>query len=288
MASTPASRSMTNLPTIRTEHLFRPVQKELIELLTGLADEDWNRPTRSGDWRVRDVAAHLLDGDVRRLSMQRDGYFGPPPDREIDGYETLVDYLDQLNATWQQAFARVSPRVIMELQKLVGPQVCDLFESLDPEGEAMFGVAWAGEEHSTNAFDIAREYTEKWHHQQQIREAVSAPLLDSSDWVTPALETFVRGLPHAYREAQAEVGSSVVLRVTGSVIASWTLAKGEGAWRLHPGSFATPTTDIRMDAEVAWRLFSKMIDPAEARLQIESTGDDALTVPLLGFVGLMV
>jgi hypothetical protein len=34
-------------------------------------------------------------------------------------------------------------------------------------------VAWAGEAESKNWFHVARDYSEKWHHQQQIREAVS-------------------------------------------------------------------------------------------------------------------
>jgi hypothetical protein len=45
-------------------------------------------------------------------------------------------------------------------------------KELDPFAEAIFSVGWAGEEKSLNWFHIAREYTEKWHHQQQIRLAV--------------------------------------------------------------------------------------------------------------------
>jgi hypothetical protein len=35
-------------------------------------------------------------------------------------------------------------------------------------------VAWAGEAESTNLFDTAREYTERWHHDMQIRSPLGA------------------------------------------------------------------------------------------------------------------
>ena len=61
-------------------------------------------------------------------------------------------------------------------------------------------VAWAGDKQSPNWFDIAREYTEKWLHQQHIREAVGQPVLDERRWLFPVLDTFMRALPHVYRD----------------------------------------------------------------------------------------
>ncbi|MFE9770827.1 maleylpyruvate isomerase family mycothiol-dependent enzyme [Streptomyces sp. NPDC005931] len=45
-----------------TDERWRIVDRErasLVELLEGLRPEEWDTPTRCGDWRVRDVAAHL-------------------------------------------------------------------------------------------------------------------------------------------------------------------------------------------------------------------------------------
>ncbi|MFI8219614.1 maleylpyruvate isomerase family mycothiol-dependent enzyme [Streptomyces sp. NPDC085932] len=45
-----------------TDELWRIVDQErtsLADLLEGLSPEEWETPTRCGDWRVRDVAAHL-------------------------------------------------------------------------------------------------------------------------------------------------------------------------------------------------------------------------------------
>jgi hypothetical protein len=61
----------------------------------------------------------------------------------------------------------------------------------------VFSVAWAGEAESKNWFHVARDYSEKWHHQQQIREAVgqTAELLTPALY-RPLLDTLLRDLPH--------------------------------------------------------------------------------------------
>ena len=65
---------MEPLAPIYTAELFRPLHRELIALLRGLDSDRWVAPTIAGSWRVRDVAAHLLDGDLRKLSGGRDGH----------------------------------------------------------------------------------------------------------------------------------------------------------------------------------------------------------------------
>src|ERR1043165_6692153 len=45
-----------------TDERWRIVDRErasLADLLDGLSPEEWETPTRCGDWRGRDVAAHL-------------------------------------------------------------------------------------------------------------------------------------------------------------------------------------------------------------------------------------
>ena len=68
---------------IRTEHLFAPLHGELMTLVGSLTADEWNAPTVAGAWTVKDVAAHLLDSALRRLSMQRDGYVVPLPPGDL-------------------------------------------------------------------------------------------------------------------------------------------------------------------------------------------------------------
>ena len=78
--------------------------------------------------------------------------------------------------------------------------VVELFRSIDPFAPAHWAVAWAGEEPSAHWFDVGRDYTERWLHQQQIRDAVGAPPLTGREWLHPVLDLFVRARPVAYRD----------------------------------------------------------------------------------------
>src|SRR6185295_18506880 len=78
--------------------LFAPLHEELMALLHGLEPIDWERPTVAGAWRVRDVAAHLLDGGLRKLATCRDGHL-LAPDRSFRSYGDLVGFINDLNAS---------------------------------------------------------------------------------------------------------------------------------------------------------------------------------------------
>jgi uncharacterized protein (TIGR03083 family) len=265
---------------------FAPLDAELIALLRRLGPDDWGRPTACALWTVKDIAAHLLDGNLRRLSFQRDG-LPAEPDVPIHGYRDLVRYLDRLNAEWVSAARRISPPLLIDLLEHTGRQVAELFGRLDPDAPALFPVAWAGEAQSANWFDVGREYSERWLHQQQIRDAIGAPGLSSREWMHPVLDLFFRALPHRYRDVAAEPGTELYLAVEGAAGGDWTLRREARGWRLYIGASRAPAAGVRMDQDTAWRLFSKGLGPAEARERVTIEGDQALGSVVLGALAVM-
>jgi uncharacterized protein (TIGR03083 family) len=266
--------------------LFPDLHHELMTLLRGLAPQDWNRPTACALWSVQDIVAHLLDTCFRRLSLGRDQTEIAPP-RPLSSYGDLVAFLNQLNAEWVIAARRLSPRMLMDLMDWAEPQLHRYLESLDPEEPASFGVAWAGEEHSPNWFDIGREYTERWLHQQQIREAVGAPGLSSRRWLFPVLDLFVRALPFRYRNVPADPEATVQLEITGEAGGSWTLVRTVGGWNLFSGSVSHPLARVTLDQDTAWKLFSKGLSSDQAMRDIRVEGDAGLGQPVLGALAVM-
>ena len=267
-------------------HRFAPLDAELLALLRGLRPDDWNRPTACALWTVKDIAAHLLDGNVRRLSFQRDG-LSAEPDVPIREYPDLVKYLNRLNAEWVSAARRISPPLLIDLLDHTGRQVAELFGRLDPDAPALFPVAWAGEAQSANWFDIGREYTERWLHQQQIRDAVNAPGLTSRDWMHPVLDLFLRALPYRYREVAAEPETELHIAIDGAAGGDWTLRREAAGWRLYAGASGSPAARVRLTQDTAWRLFSKGLDPDEARQRVTIEGDQALGAGVLGTLAVM-
>ena len=255
---------------IETVHLFPPLHMELMTLLTGLSAADWQMRTVCAGWQVRDIVAHLLDGDIRRLSPARDGSPPPNPESPINSYQDLVSFLNQINADWIRATGRMSPRLLIDFIAITGPQLSELFASLDPNANARISVAWAGELISPNWFDIAREYTEKWHHQQQIRDAVGAPGLTSRQWLFPALDTFVRALPYTFRDVDSVEGTTVSLTITGEAGGEWFLVRRGQGWILYSGVAPHPATRITIDQDAAWRMFTNQPDqPVQVKGDLE-------------------
>jgi uncharacterized protein (TIGR03083 family) len=272
---------------IPTLHLFPQLHQLLLEFLRSLSPADWEKPTIVPHWTIKDIAGHLLDGNLRLLSMSRDKYFGGKPD-PIESYGDLVAYLNRLNADWVKAFKRVSPTVLIELLELSGAQYNTYLKTLDPFAPAIFSVAWAGEAESKNWFHIAREYTEKWHHQQQMRLAMGQEeVLYTPDLYFPHLDTSMRALPHHYREVASEPGTVIAFLVKGVPNAQWYLQRGENAWALVKNLTHPPHASVSIEGAIAWRMLTKGIAKAEAAKRVEIEGDQKLGAVVLDMLAVM-
>lgn len=185
------------MPPILVANLFPEVSSRLVELLRSLSPDEWQKPTVSSRRTVKDIASHLLDGSLRRLSMQRDNYRPADGRSQPRADEPLMDFLNRLNDEWETGTRRLSPKVLVDLIEWADTQLADLFRSLDPHGPAIFPVAWAGENRSENWMDMARDYTEKWHHTQQIFDATQrTSTIMNRQLGHPCLDIFMRADVH--------------------------------------------------------------------------------------------
>ena len=265
-------------------NLFPEVLDELLQLLLSLSAEDWLKPTACAQWSVKDIALHLLGGDVSILSRKRDGY--TPGNQSIWNFQELVEFINGLNDTWVKATRRLSPGVLCDLLRFTGNQVCEYFSSLDPFATGG-PVDWAGVETAPVWFDLAREYTERWHHQQQIRDAVGKPGLKQPKYFAPVLDAFVRALPHTYRNVYAGEGTIVALTISGDSGGRWFILKEQAGWNLYLDIEREPTAEIIIHEDTAWRLFTKGVTADEARLAAETIGETNLALKALEMVSVI-
>jgi len=301
-------------PTL-TGMLFAELRRELVSLLRGLSEEEWGRPTMAAKWNVKDVALHLLGVDVGNLSRRRDGF---SLEADLSSYQKLVAFINEINASWVAAGQRMSAPVLIDLLDHVGRQVDEYFAGLDPfaMGEP---VSWAGPDPMPLWFDVAREYTERWHHQQQIRDATGRAGLYVRRLFEPVMDTFVRALPWTFRDVEARQGTMVRLVVTDGLKKEWLLVRGAGKWDLFEGDIhssarnteggaareGSPSASSHMggaesgheksaaDAEVivpaqnAWKIFTRGIRGAEARGRAGIRGDRVLGEKVLETVAVI-
>jgi Mycothiol maleylpyruvate isomerase N-terminal domain len=270
---------------IEVVHLLPVLDSKLIELLKSLNQEEWQKQTIAKLWTVKDVAAHLLDTNIRVLSILRDGYFGEQAN--ISSHQDLVDFLNRLNADWVQSMKRVSSGMLIFLHEATGQPFCDYLKTLDPFGKSVLAVDWAGEHESKNWMEIAREYTEKWLHQQQIREAVDKPGLMTRDLFYPFMDIFMLALPHTYRSIDAENGTAVKVTVTSDIGGSWFLSRTDGKWILTKSNQHPATTELIIDPDTSWKLFSKSLRPEHVKDRIIIHGNQNLGEAALTMVSVM-
>jgi uncharacterized protein (TIGR03083 family) len=277
---------MQQVIPIPTLHLFPVLDKLLIELLASLSPDDWNKPTIARLWTVKDVAAHLLDTNMRTISYAQ-GYEMAIA-TQINSYQDLVAYLNELNATWVNAMKRVSPQLLIQQLESSGKQYIEHLNTLKPFEQAKYPVSWAGESTSLNWFDIAREYTEKWHHQQQIRDAVGVPGLMTKELFYPCIDTFMYALPHAYRNVDAAEDAVIKITVSSEIGGEWYLIKTANKWQLQKQQPSnTIHSEVITAPETAWKFFTKAITPQTAVEHSAITGNISLGQTVFNTIAVM-
>ena len=271
---------------IFTAHLLPVVEARLLELLRSLSADEWETQTVAPAWKVKDVAAHLLDTELRKLSLVRDRYAsGPPPMFNSPG-EFLV-FIDRLNRDGVEIYRRLSPGVLIAMMEIASRESAEFHQQLDPIADAAFSVSWAGEEKSPNWFDTARELTERWHHQQQIRLATNRPGIMTRELYHPVLDCFMRALPFTYRDRSADAGTHLRFNVSGECGGSWYLYREGDRWVQIESPTGRQVSETTIPQEIAWRVFTKGIDRESAAAQVSIAGDRDLGAHVLSMVSIM-
>jgi uncharacterized protein (TIGR03083 family) len=272
MSPTPAPLG----PPLDVRPMLPAERAALRQVLNDLDDADWSRTTTPG-WTVFDTVAHLVGSDLARLSRTRDGQQVQSP----AAGEDLVELVDRQNEEWVHALQRLSPRVLVELLETFGPRVVATFAGMEltDVGET---VSWASDRPAPVWLDIAREYTERWVHQQQIRLAVETALLDEPRFLAPVLDTFLRALPAALSQVARPEGTAVIVNVPGPAGGTWWCRRSERSWGMVPAApspEAAVTVDV--DAGVLWRVAARMLTPEQALSKSRVEGDRELAGAVL-------
>lgn len=275
-------------PAVDVRSLFPMERAALLELLSTLSSRQWATATACPGWSVHDVVGHLTHDYLRRLSGHRDGHrrAGPAPG------ESLPAYIDRDNERFVAATRGLSPAVLVGILTTFGPQLDALWAGLDLAATGDLPVWWADPDAPAPAWlDVAREYTEFWVHQQQIRDAVGRPGADRPELLSPVIDTFLRAMPHTLRDTPAADGAVIIIAVGPPVSAIWTARRGPDGWSIGPGDTGSPTSDgpaarsggrpagrVRLEIapDTLWRLATRGIDPEAARKRVFVEGDERL------------
>lgn len=223
-------------------------RRRLLQFLGQLTHEEWLTPTALPGWSVKDIALHLLDDDLTWLSVQRDG--------DTSGLVDMTDrrsfphLLAQKNQRWVDGARALSQQVVAGMLSWTGEQVDAFHARQDLLADGW--VSWASDGPVPYWFNLEQEFTERWVHQQQMREAVGR-VEDHASTLPDVMRTFVWAIAHQLPEVAA-VGR-VELDIEGAQ--TWTLTRNtEHGWSLSSGQPRDADARLRMTADAAWRLLT--------------------------------
>jgi uncharacterized protein (TIGR03083 family) len=240
------------------------------DLLRGLDEEDWSRPTDCPGWSVRDIAAHLaaleseLAGDPGPEVAQAAGSRS-----EVTSAYTQAGVDARRNRTPRELVDEFTDAVLRRARQL------DSDPPADPRGSPARqpgGLPWDWQTLLHN------RVIDLWVHDQDIRRAVDRP----GDLDTPAAQivtdVFLAAMPFVIgKRAGAQPHSTVVLAVDGR---SHAYVVGEdGRCRPTDDLVERPTVSLAMDTETLAVLGAGRRDPLTVDVQI--TGDRELAERIL-------
>jgi len=270
---------LRDLAAVDVRPLLVSERQDLLALLRGLDGSDWETATAVPDWRVKDIALHVRDDDLGWLSRGRDAELSGLLDDTGD-YRDFVGALARKNGAWVAGAYGLSQRVVCDLLEWSGREVDGFYAAIDLSMDSK--VIWAENEPVPAWFDLARDLTERWVHQQQIRDALRCPGHHADKYLDVVLRTFVWAFPHQYA-AEAESGTMVELDLGGDRV--WTLTRIADAWDLEHGVADLATARVRIDGDAAWRVLTGAdFDPR----QVQWEGNEGLAQAALDVRGIIV
>jgi len=265
--------------------LFPREREKLLELLRSLSPEEWQLPTVAASWSVHDMVNHLLNGDLRFIAGRRDGYQSPtgPTVQRPYGRAEVTVLVNQINEAWVAGAYFLSPRQLIEQLERSGIEYSATMESFDMNALGM-PVDWVAPGPAPVWIDVAREYTERWIHQAQLRDATGRPPLDNRWALYPVFDTFMLALPNALRAVEAPEGANVHLTVRGEAGCTWIVRKRAEGWEFGSDRGIEPFASLAIDQGDAWRLYTKGITPAEVLPRVEQRGNAEALAAMIGMV----
>ena len=264
---------------IDVRDLFLPDRRALLTLLDELETADWTRPTVCAGWDVRDVALHVLGGDLGNIAIRRDrqAYLRRAPG------EDLVPFVNRINSEWVTAARRFTPRLVRELLEFTAEPIAECMGAID-DSKVDAHVSWASPKPVSRWLDVAREYMERWVHQQHIRDATGRPGQDGAEFAGPVIAASMFALPIALA---GQPPGTLAIEVQGPGGGLWAVTHAPDGWMLLRGPIEDATSTLRIRAGDWWRTVTLGIAPEQALYKGAVHGDVALARAALGAIAII-
>ena len=227
-------------------------QAELTELLAGLDDNGWHRPSPCEGWDVADVVLHLVQTNEMALGSAT-GRFAEVLDELTRGVGPAAD-VDEGAARMVERDRGISSSALRDRWEGGATALRDALGAADPHDR----VTWVAGELSVRTLTTTR-LAETWIHTGDVAAALGTAL-PPTDRLRHIARLAWRTLPYAFAHAGRSLSGPVAFELD-----QWTFTPDEPA-----------VTTIRGDGVELCRVAARRIDPAATGLI--GDGPDAAAV----------
>ena len=251
------------------------------DLVSPLAEGEWNRPTECPYWSVRDVVSHIIGFECELLGDPRPIHTLPSDLRHI--HSEMARYTEVPVDTRRH---HTAPEMTSELEYTIIRRSRQLRnESRQPD--ALVRAIGGGE--ITLEEQLWGRVFDVWVHEQDLRRALNTPGNLASASAVLARDYVLRALPKLIaKDAGAKPGSAVVFDVHGPLEFMRTVrVNAEGRGSIDSAVSLGPAVTFVVDWETFLRLLCGRIKPAavtDSRLKVE--GDPDLAEAILANIAL--
>ena len=101
------------------------------------------------------------------------------------------------------------------------------------------------------------------------------------------MNTFMVALPFTYKNIKAEDGTRVKISIPDEAGGSWTIIHKDGAWQLLNDHAAEADAELIIDADTAWKLFSRSLQASDVKSKVIINGNQELGETALNMTSVM-
>lgn len=266
----------TTVAKQRAVDALREVWARLDELLAGLSDEDWRRPTALPGWDVQAVVAHIIGTEAMLLGE-------PSPESPSERPAHVRNDIGAFNEAWVDALAAEPPAAALarfrdHVQRRLAALEATDDATWNTEGFTPAGTDTYGRFMRIRTFDC-------WLHELDIRDAVGRPGAEEGLAATLALEEMASAMGFVVgKRAGAPAGSRVRFDLTGPAARHVDVEVADRAAVVEELS-GPPTVTLTMPAGVFARLGGGRGEVAPLAAQVTIDGDRAVGERIVANLG---
>lgn len=249
--------------------------ESIAELVSPLAEGEWNVRTPCPAWSVRDIVSHIIGMECEQLGDPRPIHTLPR-----DLYHVQSEFARYMEMQVDVRRHHTAPEMTSELEYTIIRRARQLRnESRDPETmtRAPLGAEQTLElALRMRAFDV-------WVHEQDLRTTVGRPGNLDSPGALVVRDTLLAALPKVVaKDAGAPPNSAVVLDVHGPVEFLRTVrVDAEGHGSVDGAPSLGPAVTLSMDWETYVRLACGRVRASAVTDRIKAEGDQDLATAIL-------